>query len=89
MTRLRGSNDAPPPPTEKVVMTDFEQRYLPDSGSPPPGAATCAIVGNSRSLLTQERGAEIDEHDVVLRLNQAGLLLRIHTRPTCRVLTLV
>ena len=33
--------------------------------------ASCALVGNSRSMLMQERGEEIDEHEVVLRLNQA------------------
>ena len=33
--------------------------------------ASCALVGNARSMLMEERGAEIDEHEVVLRLNQA------------------
>ena len=35
--------------------------------------ATCAIVGNSGSLLRQERGHEIDAHEMVYRFNQAPL----------------
>ena len=32
---------------------------------------SCALVGNSGVLLRKERGAEIDNHDLVLRLDRA------------------
>ncbi|CAD6258232.1 unnamed protein product [Miscanthus lutarioriparius] len=34
-------------------------------------AATCAVVGNSGILLGSRRGAQIDAHDLVIRLNNA------------------
>ena len=37
------------------------------------GFNSCAIVGNSGSLLYTKFGAVIDKHDVVFRLNQVGL----------------
>jgi len=36
---------------------------------------TCAIVGNSQMMLTASRGAEIDAHGVVVRLNNAPTLV--------------
>ncbi|MEO9460089.1 MAG: glycosyltransferase family 29 protein [Lentilitoribacter sp.] len=35
---------------------------------------TVAIVGNARSLETQNYGAEIDAHDIVIRLNDAPII---------------
>lgn len=35
---------------------------------------TVAIVGNARSLETQNYGAEIDAHDIVIRLNNAPII---------------
>ena len=35
---------------------------------------TCAIVGNSQTMLTASRGSEIDAHGVVVRLNNAPTL---------------
>lgn len=35
---------------------------------------TVAIVGNAMSLFDKEYGAEIDSHDVVVRLNKAAML---------------
>lgn len=65
------ADDASTLPATALKMSEFEQRYLPSDGRPPQRAASCALVGNSRSMLTQDRGAEIDAHEVVLRLNQA------------------
>jgi len=36
-----------------------------------PGLGTCALVGNSGTLLSHQYGADIDDHDVVYRFNQA------------------
>jgi hypothetical protein len=36
--------------------------------------ASCAIVGNSQTMLTVSRGSEIDAHGVVVRLNNAPTL---------------
>ena len=36
--------------------------------------ATCAVVGNSQTMLSASRGAEIDAHGVVVRLNNAPTL---------------
>uniref|UniRef100_A0A061QMP4 Beta-galactoside alpha--sialyltransferase 1 isoform x1 n=2 Tax=Tetraselmis sp. GSL018 TaxID=582737 RepID=A0A061QMP4_9CHLO len=38
-----------------------------------PGLGTCALVGNSGTLLSHQYGAAIDDHDVVYRFNQAPL----------------
>ena len=58
-------------PIANVEMTAFERQYLPVNGKPPDQVASCALVGNARSMLTEERGDEIDSHEVVMRLNQA------------------
>ena len=49
----------------------------------------CALVGNSGSLTGKELGAAIDEHDVVIRLNQAptkGYTPDVGKRATFRLL---
>jgi len=44
---------------------------LPTSDPPVPHFPSCAIVGNSGSLLTHENGAQIDLADAVIRINSA------------------
>ena len=58
-----------------VSLGKFEKRFLPENGQPFPSGKkkpSCALVGNSRALLANDRlGEQIDDHDVVMRLNQA------------------
>jgi len=57
-----------------VELGEFEKRFLPENGSPYSGKRkpSCALVGNSRALLANDQlGTQIDDHDVVMRLNQA------------------
>ena len=58
-----------------VSLGEFEKRFLPENGQPFPTGKkkpSCALVGNSRALLANDRlGEQIDDHDVVMRLNQA------------------
>lgn len=42
---------------------------MPNTGRPP-SYKSCAMVGNARSLLAAELGAEIDKHAAVFRINQ-------------------
>ena len=58
-----------------VSLGEFEKRFLPENGQAYPSGKkkpSCALVGNSRALLANDRlGEQIDDHDVVMRLNQA------------------
>ena len=58
-----------------VSLGEFEKRFLPENGQPYPigkRKPSCALVGNSRALLANDRlGELIDDHDIVMRLNQA------------------
>eukprot|EP00976_Prorocentrum_cordatum_P093029 1189201-Prorocentrum_minimum.AAC.1 len=50
---------------------------------------TCAVVGNSGSMLEAERGQDIDEHDVVFRFNSGiteGYEQFVGTKTTFRIL---
>ncbi|XP_025119363.3 CMP-N-acetylneuraminate-beta-galactosamide-alpha-2,3-sialyltransferase 1 [Bubalus bubalis] len=52
------------------------------------GCWTCAVVGNSKFLLGSGLGLKIDQHDVVLRMNQAsvqGFEADVGERTTVRV----
>ena len=48
------------------------RRNLPSS-EPSPQLRSCAVVGNSGTLLRKTLGSEIDSHDLVLRINNAPL----------------
>ena len=51
--------------------------------------SSCAVVGNSGSLLRHRHGADIDAHDAQLRLNQAplaGFEPRVGSKTTMRLL---
>lgn len=53
--------------------------------------ATCAIVGSSGSLLSYENGGEIDDHDLVMRFNDAptqGFELYVGGKTTHRLCSL-
>ena len=54
-------------------MINLEQLFCtPDfASSIVDKSLSCAIVGNSNSLLKHEFGNEIDQHDIVFRCNQA------------------
>mmetsp|Transcript_8410 Transcript_8410/g.24113 ORF Transcript_8410/g.24113 Transcript_8410/m.24113 type:complete len:465 (-) Transcript_8410:11-1405(-) len=51
--------------------------WIPSRHYPPSDLPTmfnftrCAVVGSAKYLLSQRRGQEIDEHDVIIRANQA------------------
>jgi len=52
--------------------------------------ATCAVVGSSGSLLSAERGAEIDAHSMVMRFNDAptkGFSIYVGSKTTYRLCT--
>lgn len=51
-------------------MTDLEGGHLFDNGMKLTGKS-CAVVGNSGKLLSQNFGAKIDSHDNVIRCNLA------------------
>ncbi|UPQ97182.1 sialyltransferase [Chloropicon primus] len=55
----------------KVRLTESQKELVPEDGKPSTRYKTCALVGNARSLLKKSHGEEIDEHDAVMRLNQA------------------
>jgi len=49
---------------------------------------TCAVVGSSGAMLSAERGTEIDQHDMVMRFNNAptaGFQLFVGNKTTHRV----
>ena len=56
------------------------------------GALTCAVVGNSGSLLLYELGTTIDMHDVIIRLNAGptqGFEAQVGSRTTLRLVNRV
>jgi hypothetical protein len=56
------------------LAADKLDKELPEDNPLPDKAFhRCAVVGNSGSLLEDQRGAEIDEHDAVLRFNAAKI----------------
>lgn len=58
----------------KLAMLQLPER-LPDVDPfPSQSFKTCAVVGNSGSLLENEFGPEIDEHDAVFRFNAARIV---------------
>ena len=58
----------------KVNLSDAQKELVPVDGKPERRFATCALVGNARSLLKKSHGKDIDAHDAVMRLNQATTL---------------
>ena len=54
---------------ETYSIPEEMKEVLPKT-CPSYGYGTCAMVGNSRTLLSGDYGEEIDEHDCVLRVNQ-------------------
>eukprot|EP00951_Prasinocladus_malaysianus_P049398 scaffold669428_cov76-Prasinocladus_malaysianus.AAC.1 len=47
---------------------------LPEQNPLPDGTyASCAVVGNSGSLLEDQHGLDIDEHEGVIRFNAARI----------------
>lgn len=63
--------------TMKATLDNFFNRQENSQGSPEHGGEelykTCAVVGNSGILLSQNFGSFIDSHDIVIRLNNAKL----------------
>ncbi|KAG5842197.1 hypothetical protein ANANG_G00175100 [Anguilla anguilla] len=62
-----------PPPFQVVMKKVFQffpgrEQYM-DSG--PSRCRTCAVVGNSNNLLGSSYGPQIDDHDFVMRMNEA------------------
>jgi len=71
-------------PTKQITRTSL----LP-AAHPMYSFGRCALVGNSGGLLTASHGSDIDEHDAVLRLNQAPVLpyaLHVGANTTFRLL---
>ena len=52
-------------------MSDAQKELVPVDGKPERRYATCALVGNARSLLKKSHGKDIDAHDAVFRSNVA------------------
>ncbi len=56
---------------KEVSLSEAQKELVPEDGAPRQRYASCALVGNARSLLKESHGREIDAHDAVMRLNQA------------------
>ena len=79
-------------PSEEEILVPLDPEYrpfFPEDGRHDSHFKRCAIVGNSRSLLSKEYGAEINQYDAVLRINQAptlgGLELHVGKKTTFRM----